>query len=269
MSGAFAGTPVVLTGADTQCGVLGAGTANEGDVGVVAGWSAPVQMVLDRPLLDAKRRTWTGLHVMPDRWVLESNAGDTGRAWDWVCTMLGLTPEAASALAETAPTGAHDALFVLGRAPMNAAQMTAGVGAFTFPTPIAMSSLGRADVLRATLEAAAYAIRANVEQLEEVSARKIPSIRLGGGMSQSAVFGQILASVLERRVEVARSPQTTAVGAAALAFVATGVFASIVEAVAAMTEPREIIEPNARDSAVYEDCYARWRMLVKHMEQAP
>jgi autoinducer 2 (AI-2) kinase len=235
----------------------------------VAGWSAPVQLVLDRPLLDPKRRTWTGLHVLRDRWVLESNAGDTGRAWEWVCSMLDATPAEADALASQSPPGAHDGLMVLGRAPMNAAQMTAGVGAITFPLPLAMWSLDRADLLRATLEAAAYAIRANIEQLEEVSGRRIERLKLAGGMSRSALFAQILADVLDRPIEVARSPETTALGAAALAFVATGTYGSIDEAVAAMTEPRNVVTPDLRTSATYDDCYARWRMLAQHMEQAP
>ena len=80
---------------------------------------------------------------------------------------------------------------------------------------------------------------------------------------------QNLADVLERPIEVARSPETAAVGAAALAFVAAGAYGSIAEAVAAMTEPRVVVTPGLRTSATYDDCYARWRILVQHMEQAP
>jgi autoinducer 2 (AI-2) kinase len=220
-------------------------------------------------LLDGERRTWTGLHVVPGRWVLESNAGDIGRGWAWVCEMLGVTAGEADELAASAQAGSRDAMMVLARAPMNAAAMTAGVGAITFPLPLAMSTLDRADVLRATLESAAYAIRANVEQVEEVSAERIDVLRLGGGMSRSTLFAQMLADVLDRPIEVARSPETTALGAAMLAFVALGVYSTIDEAAQAMAQPRTVVTPNARDSATYDDCYARWRMLAAHMEQAP
>jgi ribulose kinase len=75
--------------------------------------------------------------------------------------------------------------------------------------------------------------------------------------------------VLDRPIEVARSPETTALGAAMLAFVALGVYSTIDQAAEAMAQPRTVVTPNARDSATYDDCYARWRMLAAHMEQAP
>ena len=91
--------PVVLAGADTQCALLGMGAFAPGDAGVAAGWSAPVQLVTANATLDPLMRTWAGVHVVPDRWVIESNAGETGRAWDWACGLLAQTPNAADALA--------------------------------------------------------------------------------------------------------------------------------------------------------------------------
>ena len=267
--GPFKDVPVVLAGGDTQCGALGGGAAQDGDCAVVAGWSAPLQLVLDRPLLDAKRRTWTGMHVVPGHWVLESSAGDTGVAWTSICSLLAVDAEQGDSLAREAEAGAEDTLMVLGRAPMNAAGMAAGVGAITFPLPFAAWPLRKRAVARAALEAAAYAVRANLEQLEEVSGRRIDVLRMGGGMSRSALFAQIVADVLDRPVEVARSPETTALGAAALAFVAVGVHRSIDEAVAAMALPTRRVTPDARDSATYDDCYARWREMLLHMERSP
>lgn len=253
-----AGVPVVLSGADTQCALAGMGAVRAGDTGIVAGWSAPVQRVTVAPVFDGARRTWTGLHVAPGLSVAESNAGEMGRAWQWACDMLGVTLADADALAAQSPPGARDAMAVLGARAMNAAAMSAGVGAIAFPLPLVMGAPDRADVLRAMLEAVAFAVRANVEQLEEVTGSAIEHVRLGGGMSRSVTFARIVCDVLGRTVRLARSPETSAVGAAVLALVATGVHDSFDAAIAAMCAPARSIEPEAATSAVYDDCYGRW-----------
>jgi autoinducer 2 (AI-2) kinase len=266
-SGDLAGTPVVLAGADTQCGLVGMGVADTGAAGVPTGWSAPVQLVTARPIVDSKKRMWTGVHVVPDRWILESNAGETGRAWDWICSMMGCTAAEAADLAATAPVGSGDVMAVLGPRVMRASAMTAGVGGITLPLPLVMSAPDRSHVLRSVLEATAYAIRANVEQLELVSGAPIASLAIGGGMSRSAAFAQIVADVIDRPVEVAAAPETTALGAALLATVAFGLHPSLGAAREAMTSDRRIIKPNARASADYEDCYARWCAMSDGFER--
>lgn len=265
--GAFAGVPVVVAGADTQCALLGCGAEASGDAAVVAGWSAPVQLVTGAPVFDAERRTWTSLHVAPDRWILESNAGEAGRAWEWLCSMMSVGPTDGDVFAAAAPAGARDVLAVLGPRVMRAASMNAGVGALTMPLPLVMSMPGRAEVARATLEAIAFAIRANLEQLEEVSGSRIERLSAGGGMCRSDVFMQIVADVIDRPFEVARSPETTALGAAVLAAASLGLHASLANAVRTMTSPRHDVIPCAASSAVYEDCYARWCAMADEFER--
>jgi autoinducer 2 (AI-2) kinase len=264
--GPLAGTPVALAGGDTQCATAGAGATDAGCVGVAAGWSATAQLVTDMPLFDDERRTWTGLHVLPKRWVLESNAGDAGRAWTWTREMLGVDDAEADALAAHAPAGANDVLSVLGPGAMRASSMSAGVGALALPLPIVMSSPARSDVLRATLEGIACAIRVNLEQLEAIRGSVVQRVALGGGMSRSGVFRQIVADVIDRRVEVAPAPQTSALGAAAVAAAGLGLHASLEDAISAMAPHRTCVQPNAGDSAVYEDVYGRWLELSAKLE---
>jgi autoinducer 2 (AI-2) kinase len=259
--GALAGRPVVLAGADTQCGLLGMGVFEPGDAGVPVGWSAPLQMVTAAPVFDCEKRTWTSVHAAPGRWILESNAGETGRGWVWICSMLDVTPGEAERLAAASPAGSNDMMSVLGARAMRAAEMTASMGAMTFPLPLVMSAPGRGDVLRSVLEGAAYAIRGNLEQLEAVSTATVKRLRVGGGMSRSALFARIVADVVDRPVEVARTPETSAVGAAALALAAIGRYGSIAEAVDVMSQGRRIVKPHLAASAAYEDYYARWCAL--------
>jgi sugar (pentulose or hexulose) kinase len=266
--GPLVGRPVVLTGADTQCALLGMGALDTGQAGVPAGWSAPLQLVTASPVFDAQMRTWASVHAAPGRWILESNAGETGRAWEWVANLLSVTPESAGRIAASAPAGSRDVMTAIGSPAMRASAMTAGVGAIAFPLPLVMSDAGLPEVLRSTVEACAYAIRSNLEQLDDASGARIERLHLGGGMSRIGLLPQLLADVIDRPVELAPSPETSAVGAAMLAFVAIGRFGSLADAAEAMTGGRLTFEPRARQSAEYDDHYARWRELSQRMMEA-
>ena len=174
------------------------------------------------------------MHVVPDRWILESNAGELGRAFDWICAMVGITAAEADALATAAPVGSGDAMAVLGPRVMRASAMNAGIGGITMPLPLVMSAPDRGHVLRSVLEATAYAVRANLEQIEQIASSSATSIAIGGGMSRSALFTQIVADVLDRSIEIASAPETSALGAAALAAAAVGAHPSLSEALRAI-----------------------------------
>jgi len=236
-----------------------------GQAGVPAGWSAPLQLVTASPVFDQEMRTWTSVHTAPGRWILESNAGETGRVWDWVASLLSVTPESAARIADAAPIGSRDVLTAISAPAMHASSMNAGVGAIAFPLPLVMSDAGLPDVLRSTLEASAFAIRTNLEQLDEVSGARIERLHLGGGMSRIGLLPQMLADVIDRPVELARSPETTAVGAGMLAFAELGRFESLIQAVDVMGGGRLTFEPRPRQSAEYDDYYARWRDLSGRM----
>src|SRR5262249_62061782 len=75
------GAPVFAGGADTESALLGSAVHETGQLGAVLGTTTPVQLVIDRPLLDAECNLGTSPHVVADRWVLESNGGDTGRGY--------------------------------------------------------------------------------------------------------------------------------------------------------------------------------------------
>lgn len=265
--GALKGAPVTVCGADTQCALVGMGAIVEGMAGVPAGWSAPVQLVTSSPVLDEQRRTWTGMHIAPNRWVLESNAGDTGRAWDWMMHVAGVDVDDAEAMASAVPAGSGDVITVLGVAAMRARSMTAGIGGVLFPLPLAMSAPDRGSMLRSVLEATACAIRANLEQIETISGRRVKALRLGGGMSRSDTFCRIVADVLERDVHIAGHAETSAVGAAVLAAAALRLHDDVPAAVEAMVRTRCTLRPDPRASSVYDDAYDRWLALSRACEE--
>jgi sugar (pentulose or hexulose) kinase len=223
-----------------------------------------VQQVTSQPRFDAKRRTWVSLHTALDRWVLESSAADAGRTWRWWCEQL-LGDDAgsvarAAALAAEAPAGANDAVAMLGPRAMNAAEMNAHLGGLAMMTPVGPA--GRPQMLRAGLENIAFALRANVDQAQEVSGIATERITLGGGFTQTAIFPTMLASMLEREIDVAQDVEVSARGAALLAARAIGAPED------ALRIETKTVAPSAADADAYRRSYARWRYIGQALDEA-
>lgn len=264
-TGIPAGTPVFVGGADTESGLLGSGVYRTGETAAVLGTTTPVQMVLDRPLIDPAAKLWTSCHVVPDRWVLESNAGDTGDAYRWLLELFfGGTDAAAHATAETVmaatvPT-ARPLFCHFGPAIFDLANMSpfkpAGL-LFRFPLMHVDRPL-RGEILRAYVENIAYAIRGNCEQIRAVSAREIPTLTVSGGLTQSATITSVLADTLGVPLAIADVPESASLGCAILAAVGAGLHPSIPDAVAAMARTRAV-EPAPDRVAAYDERYRKWR----------
>ncbi|MDE2901359.1 MAG: FGGY-family carbohydrate kinase, partial [Chloroflexota bacterium] len=167
------GTPVVVAGPDTQCGLLAMGVTSPGTTGVVAGWSVTAQRVTATPVPDAARHTWVGRHVLPERWVAESNAGDGGNAYRWLLELLVGTEdggfERMESLMSEAPPGADGAVALIGPAPLDLSRPRLQPGGLLFPVPVTFSGLDRARLARAALENVVFAVRGASELLDEVT----------------------------------------------------------------------------------------------------
>ena len=167
------GTLVAVAGADTQCGLLGLGLARAGQAGVVAGWSAPLQMLTAEPRHSEQMSTWLGCYVTPDLWVLESTSGDTGNSYTWLADTLWRGEADAFARMETEaraePAGSNGVTAMLGHSAMDMQQVGMRRGGIHFPVPLTMNAPTRGQVARAALEGVAYAVRANLEQAESVA----------------------------------------------------------------------------------------------------
>ena len=100
----------------------------------------------------------------------------------------------------------------------------------------------RAHVVRAVLEGIAQRGADLVEAAEHDSGLTIGSLRVDGGMSANPTFLQALADAVQRPIEVSPVLEATTLGAAFLAGLARGTWASEAE-VAAAWSPREVVEP--------------------------
>jgi autoinducer 2 (AI-2) kinase len=254
---------VAMGGADTQCALLGAGAVAAGDACAVVGTTAPLQAVFASDVRDAAGGLWSGRHVVPERFVLESNAGAMGESLEWIARVL--NPDSAEPVgqllgeARDAPVGSRGMLSGIGVELMNARQPGIPVG-HVAAAPMALAGEGfpRAHFSRSVVEGLACGLRANLEQITQ--ARPIPELRfmLAGGLSRSDSFAQRLADVLQQPVRLAATPETTALGAALCAATGAGAFSGLVDAARALAPPRAEVAPDPEAREAHESLWQAW-----------
>ena len=270
-TGLAAGTPVATSGADTQCSLLGMGVASEHEVGVVAGWSVPLQMVTAAPVLSPSASTWAGCFVTSGRWVLESTSGDAGNSYRWLAeTVFGDgngTFEEMDRLASEVPEGSEGAMTFLGSSRMDMSKLGFKQGGLLFPVPLTFSDTGRGHLARAALEAISYAIRANLEQAEALAGHQATVVALGGGMTRTQTFSKIATDVLGRVLRLSPEPRVSAVGAYLCAATALGDFSSLEEASESAANKMKAVHPEPVTASEYDSHYQRWLETARHLDE--
>lgn len=104
---------------------------------------------------------------------------------------------------------------------------------------------GRPHLVRAVLEGVAQRGADMVEAAEAETGLSIPTLRIDGGMSQNPTFNQALANATGKPVEVSPVVESTTLGAAFLAGVGIGVWASLDETASAF-RPAGHVEPTGQ-----------------------
>lgn len=262
------GTPVVLGGPDTQCGLLGMGVKKGGDCGILAGWSAPLQMVTGETILNPEAGTWTSFHVIPQKWILEGNIGEAGNIYEWFKDVLleGDSFEFMDQLAQEVPPGADGTIGLLAPATVDMSSPQVRFGGLLFPLPPTRMGIGKAQLTRAVLENICFAINDSRRQIEGISNSKVEEIRVGGGLSRSKSFREILAAVLAIPTAVSQAAQVSSLGAAICAATGSGFYRNLDEAAEAMRPEFTVIEPDPASVLEYAEHYERWRKTARRME---
>ena len=264
-------TPIVLGGSDTQLGLLSSNVVNDYDVGIVAGTSNPVMMVLSKPVIDDKRRIWTGCHVLKDKWVLESNAQMSGLIYEWMKNnfqrLLKKDDDEVysfmESLAREIPPGSDDVLSFLGSEIFNADNLSViRPGMFTFQQPVHPMNNNPASFghfVRACLENICFAIKGNIEQIEEVSNKGSDFLHVTGGMCKNNLWTEILANVTGKKIVSTNIAEGTSLGCGLCASVGVGLFKDFYEAGKKLVEFKKEIKPEAEKVKIYRSSYNNWK----------
>lgn len=118
----------------------------------------------------------------------------------------------------------------------------------------------RAEMTQAVLEGVAFAIRDSFEVARELGI-SIDRTMICGGGAKSPLWKKIMANVLNIQVDVPQIEEGPAMGAAMLAAVADGTFASVKEAGDRMVRVKETISPDPALAAAYDRQYRKFAQI--------
>jgi xylulokinase len=258
-TGLAEGIPVVGGGGDQAAQAVGVGAVEPGIIALTLGTSGVVFAPTDEALTEPEGRLHAFCHALPERWhfmgVMLSAAGSLQWHRDTIAPELNFDQLLDEAL--EIPPGSEGLLFL----PYLTGERT------PHPDPLARGAwVGltirhhRAHLTRAVLEGVAFGLKDSFTLIEEAGLGSIDQVRVSGGGAKSQLWKQILADVLGVELVTVNTTEGAAFGAALLAGVGAGLFASVPEAAESMIQLTGSTSPSLAVSA-YQDYYPRYREL--------
>ena len=118
----------------------------------------------------------------------------------------------------------------------------------------------RADLVQAVLEGVAFAVRDSFEVAKSLGIPIASSMLCGGG-ARSPLWRKILANILNIRLDIPQTEEGPGYGAAMLAMVGCGEYASVAECAEKLVHITDCVEPDPETAALYEAQYQKFRQI--------
>jgi xylulokinase len=259
LTGLAAGTPVVAGGGDQAASAVGNGIVAPGIVSCTIGTSGVVFAHTRAPAYDPQGRVHTFCHAVKGAWHVMGVTQGAGLSLQWFRNNLasGTTYDALTAEAATAPAGSRGLFwlpYLMGeRTPhLDAAARGGWIGLNASHT--------RADLIRSLLEGVSYSQMDALEIIEQMGVA-VESVRVSGGGARSPLWRQVLADIFGKPVVVLETQEGSAYGAALLALVGTGVYASVPEVCRAAIRAIDIMQPRSAETRLYAEGHRTYQSL--------
>ncbi len=267
--GLKAGTPVVGGGADNAAASVGSGVVNPGTLQTSIGTSGAVVAPIDRPRVDTSMRIHSFNHAVESTWYLMGVTLSAGAALGWYRQTLAgpgsSLPEYDEMIAEADSTepGANGLTFLpylTGERTPHADSNARG----------AFSGLNvahrRGHLTRAIMEGVTFALRDSLELMRKLGVDATEVVAVGGG-ARSEAWRQMQSDVLGIPVVRVGPPGGAPYGAAVLAAVGAGRFASVPEACESWLSHVDRVEPRSELAGPYDRAYSRFRQLYPRLKR--
>jgi xylulokinase len=266
LTGLKAGTPVIAGGGDQAAQAVGVGAVQPGIVALTLGTSGVVFATTDHPYIDPQGRLHAFCHSAPGRWHLMGVMLSAAGSLRWFRDTIAPGKEYDSLLAPAAGIApCSEGLLFL---PYLTGERT------PHPDPLARGAFagltirhGLAHMTRAVIEGVAFGLRDSFELMKSAGLASIHQVRVSGGGARSVLWRQILADVLNAELVTVNTTEGAAYGAALLAGVGTGAWASVDEACGKTVKQTGCTRPIPENVALYEPGYAIYRKLYPALRE--
>lgn len=240
------GTQVVAGPFDMPACTIGAGVAQVGDGLLTLGTTLASQVLVDR--IDCAGEP-AGMHLAldsRDRWVRVMAAMVGTASLDWTLALLGLRHDQLDGVLAGSPPGANGITALPYFAPSGERAPFVDAAARGMFDGIRLTTTP-ADLVRALCEGLAFAARQCLQ-----AAGLTGRLMVCGGGTGSVPWLRLIASVLGRPIELARTPEVGARGAVVAALQATGRPVDVDR----WTAPESVIDPDPSTVDFYTEGYA-------------
>jgi xylulokinase len=266
------GIPVAVAGHDHMAGAIGAGAVGPGDALDSMGSAEVAALVTAAPALDDEGRRCgfsCGCHALDGTWYLAGGLQASGALVEWFIDrfLSGAEQDRADParydafldlLAQAGPMPVQPLVrpYLRGRtAPRRDTSARLSIEGLT-------EAHGLPDLAAALIDGAAFHVRWMIDELVRLTGTAPRRIRLVGGGTRNPRWLAAKAALGPGRLEVARTEEAAALGAALVAGRASDVYGSAAEALAGAA-PTDRPKTSARLRSAYGAAYLRWLAALR------
>lgn len=268
------GIPVVGGAGDNAAAAVGTGVVRDGRAFTTIGTSGVVFAHTSEITMDPRGRVHTFCCAVPGAWHVMGVTQGAGLSLQWFRNQFCASEQETAALmgedpyvlmdraAERCPIGANRLLYL----PYLMGERTPHLDPDARGVFFGLSAMHtRRDMLRAVMEGVTYSLRDCMEVCREMGVNVADMTACGGG-GTSPVWRQMLADVYGVPVAASASKEGPALGAAILAMVGAGLYASVPEACDAVIRRGTVQDPIPAHIPEYEKYYRVYRSLYPAMQ---
>ena len=271
LSGAPEGLPLIATGADKACETLGLSVASPEKASISFGTSSTIEMYSENYFEPQQflpsypsviNKAWNPeIQVFRGFWMLSwfiKEFADKDKA---EAQEMGISPEELlNRRAAEVPAGCNGLMLQPYWTPdvLKPDSYGAIIGFSDYHTKYHM--------YRAIIEGICLELYMSMKAMERRGKKHIEEIFVGGGGSKSDLACQILADTFGLPVKRIHTHEACSIGAAMVAFVAKGEFASYDEAIKSMVHEKDVFRPIPENHEVYMNIYNKvYRKIYKNV----
>jgi xylulokinase len=254
-TGLSEGTPVICGTTDTVMEVFASGAVEEGDMTVKLATAGRICVITARPYPDRHMINYS--HIIDGLWYPGTATKAAASSYRWYRDTFGGDYAALDAGAAAVALGADGLMFhpyLNGELTPYADPMLSG--SFTG----IRATHTRAHFTRAVLEGVCFSLLDCKRYLDGLSIPYKQTATLIGGGAKGKLWAQITADVLGMTLRTTESSDSS-LGSAMLAGVALGIFKDAKEAAALCIKDKDVVCPNAENTAAYGKLFERYKRI--------
>ena len=267
-------TVVVTAGMDQACAAIGSGNIKEGRITESTGSGINIIATTNKFYYDNPSRIVYQCHIMDDKYIALPWCKTAGMVLKWFkdnfCQLEIKTSKEKkkdpydflSMMAEKVCPGS-DGLIML---PHLAGAMSPEMDSFAKGVFYGIGlNTTKGHFIRSIMEATAYMLRANLDDIEKMGIKTSEIISLGGA-SKSKLWNQIKSDVTGKRINILDNPEAGCLGAAIIAGYAVGIYTSLEEGCEKAARCTNEFLPNIDNINMYNICFEIYEDLYQSLK---